>query len=232
MTNPEHTYTDDHGQTIAFQIPDDVKDICINLSGGADSAVIAYMTIKYCEQFIPDANIHIITCANVVKGWYNAKWSSIALDRLLELTGTTLIKSHYTYFSDDQRRADLDEVEHDYYNRKLAMFFIHGTTQNPDPGIPGLAEGRYQPRDAGHNRVILRTSERYPGRYRWMPLMYTDKRMVAHLYRHFDLEKSLLPFTRSCEQHASDNTDVGGKMMSHCGVCWWCRERKWAFGEL
>ena len=42
MTNPEHTYTDDHVQTIAFQIPDDVKDIGINLSGGANSAVIAF----------------------------------------------------------------------------------------------------------------------------------------------------------------------------------------------
>jgi hypothetical protein len=231
MTNPTHTYSDEHGQQFEFHIPDGVTNICMNLSGGADSAVIAYLTVKYCEQFIPDANIHAITCANVVKGWYNAKWSTLALDRILELTGTTIIKSHYTYFSDDQRRSDLNEVEQDYHKRGLANFFIRATTQNPDLDIPELKVGRFQERDPGHGRQTLRHSVE-SGSYRWNPLMNVDKRMVSYLYTQLGLLDTLLPFTRSCEQHAADNTDTGGKMMSHCGTCWWCRERKWAFGKL
>ena len=50
------------------------------------------MLINYCEKHIPNAEIHVITCANVVKGWYNAKWATTVLDKILELTGTEFIK--------------------------------------------------------------------------------------------------------------------------------------------
>jgi hypothetical protein len=51
-----------------------------------------------------------------------------------------------------------------------------------------------------------------------------NKKDVAKLYRFFDIERSLLPTTRSCE---NDN-----HIESHCGNCWWCHERIWAFGNL
>ena len=90
---PKQTYTDPHGQSIEFYIPEPHNKICINISGGADSAILLYMLINYCTENIPDAEIHVITCANVIKGWYNAKWSVSVIDKVQELTGTTLIKS-------------------------------------------------------------------------------------------------------------------------------------------
>lgn len=58
----------------------------------------------------------------------------------------------------------------------------------------------------------------------YIPLFNNNKKDIAKLYRHFDLEKTLLPVTRSCE----NDEHVNG----HCGTCWWCQERLWAFGEL
>ena len=86
MQRPTHTYTDDTGQTIEFTIPEPHTKICMNISGGADSAILLWMLINYCEEYIPEAEIHVITSANPIKGWYNAKWSTSVLDRILEIT--------------------------------------------------------------------------------------------------------------------------------------------------
>jgi 7-cyano-7-deazaguanine synthase in queuosine biosynthesis len=56
----------------------------------------------------------------------------------------------------------------------------------------------------------------------YIPFFNCNKKDIALLYNELQLEHSLLPVTRSCEndQHPA----------SHCNECWWCRERIWAFG--
>ena len=93
MGRPIETYTDSFGQTIEFSIPEPHKKICINISGGADSAILLMMLVQYCEKHIPDAELHVITSANPIKGWYNAKWSTSVLNKVLHITGTKLIKN-------------------------------------------------------------------------------------------------------------------------------------------
>ena len=58
----------------------------------------------------------------------------------------------------------------------------------------------------------------------YVPFRNHNKQDIAGLYRLLDLEKTLLLITRSCED--DDHPD------SHCGKCWWCQERIWAFGSL
>ena len=62
--------------------------------------------------------------------------------------------------------------------------------------------------------------------------MHVDKRMVAHLYKYFDILDALFPLTRSCEWHNSNTFDAANPGDGHCGQCWWCKEREWAFGRL
>ena len=251
MKRPTNTYTDGFGQTIEFHIPYRVHKICINISGGADSAILLYMLIQYCEAHVPNAQIHIITCANPVKGWYNAIWASRVIDRVLALTKTTLIKSHYTYFSDDQRRSELDDAEKVMHTVNNLRFTIHGTTQNPPLDVEELKEGRHEPRDEGHGRHRIQKSrlsktvstklgtttmvKNTQSITRWMPLMDVDKRMVAYLYTHFNMLEALFPYTRSCEWEEAlmaAGTLVPNPGDGHCGECWWCKEREWAFGRL
>tara|TARA_B100000929_G_scaffold269980_1_gene239864 strand:- start:571 stop:1266 length:696 start_codon:yes stop_codon:yes gene_type:complete len=230
MQRPTHTYTDDTGQTIDFTVPEPHTKICMNISGGADSAILLWMLINYCEEHIPDAEIHVITSANPIKGWYNAKWSTSVLDRILQITKTTLIKSHYTFYSTDQIRSELDDTEKMVQRLHGITFTVHGTNQNPPLDIKfDTINNRHKPRDPGHGRPTLYESA--PGITRWMPVMGVDKRMIAHLYNHFNMMEELLPYTRSCEQHAEENTDQPSWMVTHCGKCWWCKEREWAFGR-
>ena len=58
----------------------------------------------------------------------------------------------------------------------------------------------------------------------YIPLYNHNKKDIAKLYKHFELEKKLLPVTRSCENDSHAD--------SHCGHCWWCHERIWAFNSL
>lgn len=229
MERPTYTYTDPHGQSIEFVVPEPHTKFIMNISGGADSAIMFWMLVNYCHDHIPDAEIHVITCANVVKGWYNAKWSATVLDKILELTKTEIVKSHYTYFSDDQRRTELNDTEKLIHKIHGTTLTVHGTTQNPPLDIEYLLKGRHEPRDEGHGRPTFTFLS--PQVVRWMPIMGVDKRMVAYLYDHFDMREKLLPFTRSCEQESRHNKDEPSWMVSHCGECWWCKEREWAFGN-
>ena len=130
------------------------------------------MLINYCEK-MSDVEIHVITCANVVKGWYNAKWATTVLDKVLELTGTELIKSHYTYFTDDQRRQELNETEKLITKIHQTTVAILGTTQNPPLDVEHLREGRFEARDEGHGR------HRNPSKYYVGNPMNIDKRFIA-----------------------------------------------------
>ena len=49
------------------------------------------------------------------------------------------------------------------------------------------------------------------------------KKEIAKLYKILDIE-NLYSMTRSCESLTV--------LDAHCGECWWCKERMWAFGKL
>jgi hypothetical protein len=58
----------------------------------------------------------------------------------------------------------------------------------------------------------------------YVPWVNLNKKDIADMYKELDLEKNLFPVTRSCENP--------GHPVTHCNKCFWCAERKWAFGYL
>ena len=231
MQIPTYTYTDPFDQTIEFSIPFPHTNICISISGGADSAILLYMLINYCEEYRPDAEIHIITASNPLKGWKNAKWSTNVIDTILHLTKTNLIKSHHTVYSEEDPRQELTSTEKMIQIKHGVTFIIDGTTQNPAVEISNtFGPPTLKKRNPGHGRDIWWTSD--TGVKYFVPFMHVDKRMVAHLYKHFDMLDALFLFTRSCEWHNSNTFDSPNPGDGHCGKCWWCKEREWAFGRL
>lgn len=226
------TFIDLHGQSVEFGIAEHHKNICVNMSGGADSALLLYMLLEYCDKNIPDAKIYVLTCSNERTGWYNAKWASTALNRILEITKSKLVVGHLTYFAETQDRSQINQYEDILHVQFGCTLFVHGTTQNPPQDIEHLLEGRFKPRDPGNTMVISRTNYLNNLQYteRYMPLIKVDKRMVAYLYNLFGLTDTLLDYTRSCEQKEWMNNDDPW-MTNHCGECWWCKERKWAFDQ-
>ncbi len=56
------------------------------------------------------------------------------------------------------------------------------------------------------------------------PFFNLTKKELAVVYKEKELLNNLFPLTRSCEKI--------GTVIGHCGECWWCEERKWAFEKL
>ena len=54
------------------------------------------------------------------------------------------------------------------------------------------------------------------------------------MYKEANLLDELYPITRSCEYDPTSNyfKNIKNPGIGHCGKCWWCEERKWAFGTL
>lgn len=225
-------YTDSHGQSFEFGISQHHTNICVNMSGGADSALLLYMTLKYCEKHIPNAKVYILTCSNQQTGWYNAKWAATALNRVLEISRSKLIAGHLTYFAETQDRNEINHYERIVQHQFGCTLFLHGTTQNPPQDIEHLLEGRFVQRDPGNTMLISKTNyiDNLPATERYIPFIKVDKRMVVYLYELFGLTNTLLGYTRSCEEKTWMNNDSPW-MTSHCGECWWCKERKWAFNQ-
>ena len=58
----------------------------------------------------------------------------------------------------------------------------------------------------------------------YIPWFNHNKKDIARMYDSLGVTDTLFPVTRSCE----NDEHIG----SHCGSCWWCEERLWAFGNL
>lgn len=56
-----------------------------------------------------------------------------------------------------------------------------------------------------------------------LPFYNIDKKKIAEIYDYLGITDALLPMSVSCTFNTDD---------THCGDCWWCNERKWAFGRL
>ena len=75
------------------------SNICFDVSGGADSAILLYFLVNYLDEYNNTANIHLVTCAKHPTGYSNAMQSVKVVNRIIELTSTKLIKSHYTFYT-------------------------------------------------------------------------------------------------------------------------------------
>lgn len=235
---------------VDFYIPPQSKNIVVSVSGGADSALLLYLTIKFLIVNNSDAKISVITLSNGAKLNWNARRSASIIDYVIRRTNFQNFDMHYTFYRDEQEDPYFKEVMRFLVTSDKLDVFVHGTTRNPpkDTKVTTIQ---------GHN-VLLRnypgnvdernesfknflTYEEFPeGKFHainaWKRV---DKKFIADQYKKFNLKRELLLLTRSCEarpHHLGYNKNIHGAELAHfetpCGMCWWCLEKKWAFGHF
>ncbi len=191
-------------------------NIAASVSGGADSAIMLYMILANCP-----GPVAVYTCSSREKGWVSPTVAYSVMLRCIELTGRTDIE-HHTYFVEQQTRETLF--------RPLAQFILthnHPIMYTAVTAIPprevtaswGISSGVDDRRDP----AIIRPLYNGPRGEFYSPFFNIDKRKIRELYDHYGLLDGLYPITRSCESFTLRS--------GHCGRCWWCRERLWAFGK-
>lgn len=222
------------------------QNVGIKMSGGADSSLIAYMLCKYIVTHNNNIQLHAITLDNPIKP-YQVQYAKNVI-RWLENQFDIKFSSHTTNIAskDDAMEDEQEFLLYDCYHQHSLDCHFMGVTGNPiDYTQNQTLEKEWHWRDQGrdlvqtyaeHDSYLLKDALIYNA-YNLMPpiteiiirsftpFANVDKRCIAELYDYFELTDTLFPITRSCERETTD-------FSSHCGTCWWCGEREYAFGKL
>ena len=214
----------------------DWRRIGISLSGGADSALLAYLI---CKNVSSTTEIHINT---QIRLWKTRPWAEHVADNVVawfkdnfdhkfyvhknlvppELEEPTeyLIKDEYGKMKPGNRIILRSHNEYIAHKHNLDALYA-GVNMNPDVDFPGkVAE-----RDHGH----IAPHFVHNGVDICHPFVYTKKNWIIKQYYDNGI-KELLNITRSCEGEF-DNLDYTtykpGMFVPQCGECFWCKERQW-----
>ena len=202
----------------------------ISASGGADSSILLYFLMRESKE-----KIYIFTTGNNQKGRLNVECSVRVIEQLIKITGNSNIEHHISYAEKQDRPAVFSEKMNFYFDNNLINLVYTGVTRFPPEEI--IKEWT----DPGSSNLQMRTGELKPFLHKnWQDLtgtLYTpwinvDKSKIYEIYQQEGLLDTLFPLTRSCE-FIPENTDKSKDLGDgHCGECFWCKERQWAFGRL
>lgn len=181
-------------------------------SGGADSAILLYILMMNVKE-----TITVITCANKLKGRINPKIATNVISKCIDLTNNSNI-IHSTFFVEEQTFNSLFGNVNKYFQSKQ-IIYTGATAFPPDTALSTFKNTTeiYSKRDPNKVREL------YNGRF-YAPFFNHNKKHIYNLYADLNLLDELYPITRSCEDLELRE--------GHCGKCWWCEERHWAFGHL
>ena len=226
------------------------KRAVINLSGGADSALLAFMICKTAEDNNYDFRLDVLS---YIRMWKTRPWQSSIAENVynwLKNRFPDIIGERYTMYippelecgaigtikiGKEQERC-LDAViglsysRYLQYQNKYAAVY-NATTLNP-------SSSTHDSRCIDRDNVPARTEnvamlDKDTG---WLlvPFRLTEKDWVLQQYINNDI-LDLLNITRSCEGEFTDitlETYTVGQHIPECGTCFWCEERNWAKKEV
>jgi hypothetical protein len=196
-----------------------VNRVGIRISGGADSAILAYMLAVYKRDYRPHLALHPITCINDQKP-YQEIFAKRVLLKITELTGMEFDEHFVENVNGDRYREDQGVFQENLYKEKKIDIHYMGETMNP----PIEVEVDWKFNGGGRDNSRDEKSETLDSVVTRKPFRNLDKKGIAELYQYFNVLDTLFPLTRSCEIHTLD-------FSKHCDHCWFCLERKWGFGR-
>lgn len=236
------------------------KKIAINLSGGADSACLAYLLCKIIDKHEFDCKLDIITH---VRCWTTRPWQqpiSVSVYNKLKSMFPNVIGDRYENFitpeiehgvsgyiykdprfnedrSGDQLQVAGFNLYCGYKNGYNAIY--NATSANP-PGtdFPKKMKDREKQASEGDLRDLVLYVD---GGFLFHPFRFVDKSWIIAQYYKYKIV-DLLEMTRSCEGDVTHKNikEVVPNFKSYspdskvpeCGTCFWCLERNWALSKL
>ncbi len=224
------------------------KNVAISVSGGADSALLAYLV---CEQaYEHDTTIHII---NHVRMWKTRPWQQYDADRvykwLFQRFYHTTFKRHTNFIAPDIEYGNIGPNLTDEYGKKVSGdniqqraygeficnkysidAYYNAVTRNPRlASFNGMRERDIDPSE--DNKHLERMT--HMGVEVLHPFRFIDKSEIVKKYKELNL-MDLFEVTRSCEGEFDGidyTTYKPGQFVPVCGKCFWCKEREWAIEQ-
>jgi len=220
------------------------KNIAISVSGGADSALLAYLICS----FIGDhTTIYII---NHVRMWKTRPWQQYDADRVIQWLTIKFpnirFQRHTNFIAPDLEWGNKGRILTDEYGKEVsgdniqqrayAEFICHhhnidayynAVTRNPkNVEFKGLSPRDVDLTEDNKHLVLMKHMDCWAVH----PFRFTEKSWVIKQYRDMDLT-DLFEITRSCEGEFADidyKSYTPGQYVPLCKECFWCKERQWA----
>jgi 7-cyano-7-deazaguanine synthase in queuosine biosynthesis len=222
------------------------KRIAVSVSGGADSALLAYLL---CQKVI-DQEVHVI---NHIRCWKTKPWQEYdskriynwLVDRFPDIT----FYRHVNFISPDLEYGNRGPIITDEYGkhvsgdnaeqRSFAEYICHkhnidcyynGVTRNPrNENFGGMPERDLEKTQDNQHLEFMQ----HMGRFAAHPFRFISKDEIIDEYKKQNVVE-LFNITRSCEG-TFDWLDYrnykDGDLVPTCGECFWCRERDWAVDQ-
>ena len=193
-----------------------VKNFGIKMSGGADSSLLAYLLVKHIKE--KDLDINLFPIIIIEEDAPFQKLFAYKVIKFIEQELNFKFNSPvvFNHYAETDKIQLMRQIESDLLNTYLD-FIISGTTQHPQ-------EEFNEPGGPDENRKGVFT-EVWQRKKIYTPFINQNKKHLADIYKSHNLLETLFPITRSC-------VEVTNNFDKHCGNCWWCKERIWAFGRL
>jgi len=217
-----------------IDVDSEYQKIGISISGGADSALLAWMICKQSK-----AQIHFVY---QIRMWKTRPWQEFYADRVIDWFKKNFSNDfviHKNFVPPEMEEPFTDFITDEYgqskpgnriilrahneyiaHTQKLNAWYA-GVTLNPPVTLEGELEDRNMPGYEKH-KVIHGVNVHHPfvdHAKDWIMRQYLDNNL-----------QQLLGLTRSCEGEFKgiDYTNYRyGEDVNECGECFWCRERKW-----
>lgn len=214
---------------ISDYIREKVKTFGVWCSGGADSSLLLYLLTK--EIINDNLNIDIIPMTMRRMRPQNPYYAAQVIEFLEEHLNFKY-KDHLVFYPsyDNINPNDACGDQHFFRNEQYKLldegvidFYYSATSQSPPLEVQKKFSDKL-PDEILEDRDPNNLEKRIWFDHCGQPLLNADKKELASIYEKENLTESLFPLTRSCESDYHIN--------EHCGECWWCQERLWAFGRL
>jgi hypothetical protein len=205
------------------------KKIMLSFSGGTDSALLLWLSLMELENK-KDTTIQVFTGITPNKGKFKQLTSQEIFDfmRLKFFNVSDRVFDRiimYNYTQDELRDEQIRLQD-------LGMFDlrIYALTSNPPYEIMekyDLLRKRIEKRDIEKKKKMWVIDDVTHGPM-YQPFVNVDKRWIAQCYHDFDLMDHIYSLTISCERPRETPDMLNSE--EPCRHCWWCREKKMAFG--
>lgn len=227
------------------------NNIAISLSGGADSALLAFLICNH----IRNNNLKHITvhCISHIRCWKTKPWQKFdslkVYNWLTQEFKTINFERHTNFIAPDLEYAVTGPSLTDEYGKKVSGdniqirafseyicylnnvdSYYNAVTKNPkDVDFAGMPERDIEPTESNQHLSLMN----HMGRWAAHPFRFVEKSWIIKQYYRLGL-KDLLNITRSCEGEIPDLNYETYKPYQHvptCGECFWCKEREWAIEQ-
>lgn len=217
--------------------------VSISLSGGADSALLAYLLCKK----ITTQELHII---NHIRCWKTKPWQEHDAENVIDWIKKTFpnikIFVHKNFIPPELEWGDKGPNITDEYGqlvsgdilelRSFAEYictknkidsYYNAVTRNPrNVDFKGMEKRDIEPTKDNKHLLLMK----HMGATVVHPFRFTEKKDIIQAYKDLEIT-DLLKITRSCEG-VFDKLDFRsynkGDTVPECGECFWCKERQWA----